>query len=131
MRKVYLRSKNLVLKGILTFLGFTLAASQCLAQYMAFYPTVTLKGKLKGVTDTISKFMVVINQKDTLYTSAQEDYKFLYGDGFDYSPKKKYIIEVHEQEENRNYFSSTKIVAVKPEDWNKEIEVDIKMQKKN
>ncbi|OFZ01984.1 MAG: hypothetical protein A3K10_07300 [Bacteroidetes bacterium RIFCSPLOWO2_12_FULL_31_6] len=46
MKKHFLKSKNLIAKLVLTFLGFTLAASQCLGQYMAIRPSILVFGKL-------------------------------------------------------------------------------------
>lgn len=110
-----LKFKNLLIKAVLTFLGFTLAASQCLAQYMAIVPKVKIYGKLKGVTDTISKFKIVINNCDTLYSSWAQKYSFIYNGELSTGT---YKIEVTEDTDKRNqkYSPHTEIVAINPRD---------------
>ncbi len=82
IKRQFLKSKNIIAKLALTILGFTLAASQCLAQYMAIRPMNTIQGKLKGITDTISRFRIVINNSDTLYSTWKNKYTFEYNSSY-------------------------------------------------
>ena len=128
MKKLFLQSKNVFLKLLLTILGFTLAASECLAQYMAIRPRATVYGKLIGITDTISRFRVVINNTDTLFTTWANKYTFKYSKELRIETD---TIEVSENTEKgkQKYTSVTEIVAIKPDDdndWRKEVTISLK-----
>jgi hypothetical protein len=129
MKKQILKSKNFIAKIVLTILGFTLAASQVLAQYMAIrpIPKPSILGKLVGVTDTISRFMIVINNQDTLYSSWQQKYKFYYSKE---NGPLEYELKITDVSNNKDeYYPVNKIIAIKPEEdsyLRKEIEIELK-----
>ncbi len=130
MKKLLLKCKNLIAKLFLTILGFTLAASQCLAQYMAYVPRYVTLGKLKGITDTISRFRIVVNNYDTLQTDYQLDYSFYHSNKY---PTDSLKVEVSQfaDDENQQYEPVTETFAIKPkEERNSERELTIKLKKK-
>ncbi len=126
MRKFFLKFINQIAKALLGILGFTLAASQCLAQYMAIRPT-GINGRLTGITDTISRFRIIINEEDTLYSSWNKDYQF--NSQYFYLPDSSKI-EVSEisNDNEQKYEPVTKIIAIKPEEIN---ETSIELKKKD
>ena len=128
MKKYFLKSKNLIIKLVLTFFGFTLATSQCLAQYMAFDPRPTVFGKLKGITDTISRFRIVINKTDTNYSTWENKYTFIYSKEIRLTTD---TIQVSQDIDNGKqlYLPTTTIFALKPEEifeYRKELTIELK-----
>jgi len=130
MKKIFLKSKNVIIKSALAFLGFTLAASQCLAQYMAIIPRGTVQGQLRGITDSLSIFFVVFNGRDTLKTSSELDYSFYYR--YELDEYDEYRIDISQDTSNcpQKYLPKTKVVAIKPEEEGNENEVIIYLDPK-
>ena len=132
MKKYFLRFKNSIAKLLLTLLGYTLAASQCLAQYMAIRPRVNIQGTLKGINDTISRFMVVIDKRDTLYAGWGNKYTFEYNKRYKSATDTTEItIEVSEDAETKKqkYARVKETVAIKPEDYKtKEVFIELKQK---
>ena len=135
MRKVYLRSKNLVLKVIITFLGFAMATAKCLAQYAAPEPYTLIKGTLKISEHTRSKFKVVVNNYDTIDVRYDNFYwknhfEFYFED-YKYNPQiKEYKIHVFENSSSPKYIPFDTTVAIKPKERYEVIELTIPMKKK-
>jgi len=77
MKKMYFKSMNQVTKVILALLGFTLASMQCLAQYMAMAPS-SIRGKILVSNDTKTRFKIIINNRDVIYTDFKNNYEFNY-----------------------------------------------------
>lgn len=127
MRKFFLKFINQIAKVLLGILGFTLAASQCLAQYMAIRPGTTINGRLTGITDTISRFRIIINENDTLFSSWDQEYRF--NNKYYYAPE-SLKIEVSEisNDNEQKYEPVTKIIAIKPEEIT---ETSIELKKKD
>jgi len=124
MKEITLKSKNLLAKVALTLLGFALSTNQCLAQYMAIMPrSHKVQGRLTGISDTISNFKIIIN-RDTLNASWKDNYefnyKFSYLDGYSQS---ELNIRVPE---DAKYQPVNKIIAIKPDEDEIEIEFEEK-----
>lgn len=124
MKNLFLKFKTQIAKVFLSILGFTLAASQCLAQYMAIRPQTNISLRLTGIADTISRFRIVVNDYDTLYSSWEN--KYFYNFRFD-SFDNKCKVEISEDSpiSEHRFESITKIIAIKPEEENK-IEIELK-----
>jgi hypothetical protein len=73
MKNLFLKFKTQIAKVLLSILGFTLAASQCLAQYMAIRPQTNNTLRLTGIADTNSRFRHVVNDYDTLYCRGKKN----------------------------------------------------------
>jgi hypothetical protein len=130
---IFLKFKNLLLKCALTILGFTMAASQCLAQYEVILPKVKIWGQLKGITDTISKFRLVVNTYDTIYTSWEQKYSFLLTGRYMQESIEIQVTEVFNANTGAEsqYLPKTVLVAMKPKDFEDcRKEVDINLEKK-
>lgn len=129
MKSFILKFKNSSAKLLLSFLGFSLAATQCLAQYMAYFD-YKISGKLKGVTDTISHFRIIINNKDTLYSTWDQRYTFNYK----ISPDEQDIAKIEVSEDvkkiKQKYKSVNQEVAIKRDD-DGITEVVIELEKKH
>lgn len=124
MKNLFIKFKTQIAKVFLSILGFTLAASQCLAQYMAIRPQTNISLRLTGIADTISRFRLVVNDYDTLYSSWEEKYFYNYRLE---SYENKCKVEISEESPISEYrFESiTKIIAIKPEEEN-QIEIELK-----
>lgn len=135
MRKLLLKSKNTVLKILLTLMGFALATTQCLAQYMAITPDHFKSSKftIKGLTDTISRFMIVINKKDTAYLHKQSEQEVINMTTSTTYPDTVFVevSALTSSKQQQPYQPFQKMVAIKPTE-NKEIlrEYEIQMRKK-
>jgi len=130
---IFLKFKNLLLKLALTLMGFTMAASQCLAQYAAIRPEMNLWGQLKGITDTISKFRLVVNTYDTIYTSWEQKYSFLLTGRYRQDSVEIQVTEVFDANSGTEsqYIPKIELVAMKPDDFeNNRKEVIINLEKK-
>ena len=130
---IFLKFKNLLLKLALTLMGFTMAASQCLAQYEAILPKVSLWVQLKGITDTISKFRLVVNRYDTVYTSWAQKYSYALSDRFGQRTIEIQVTEVLDANSGTEsqYIPKIELVAMKPDDFeNNRKEVIINLEKK-
>ncbi len=114
MKKLLLKSKNVIFKSALAFLGFTLAASQCLAQYMAIRPRGSFYGSLKGVTDSISTFNVVFNERDTMQTDFMQDYSFGYVYELGEFDEIKVEVSQDTTSGSNRYLPKTEIIAIEP-----------------
>ncbi len=130
MKRLFLRFKNSIAKIFLTVLGFTLAASQCLAQYMAIRPKIPIHVRILGITDTISRFRIVVNERDTSFSTWDEKYEF--ERYFDYSTTSiKLEVSQDVEDENQKYNSITEVVAIKPDENEFEVKnVDIRLKAK-
>ena len=134
MKKNILKSKNFVAKIVLTILGFTLAASQALAQYMVIIPTTSIHGTLKGVNDTLSKFVVLFNNRDTFHISWKQKYQFTYIVEADYKFEFDPVdIKISEQgnPNKAKYQDAHKVIAIKPDEEYGLKEVEIELKKKD
>jgi hypothetical protein len=130
MKKLFLKFKNQIAKLALSVLGFTLAASQCLAQYMAYIPKTTIYGRIIGITDTISRFRIVANEYDTTYSTWNNGYSFEYQYELEYNSKMTFEVSDNTQNRSEEYFPVTNTLAIKP-DEDREHEVIIELIKKD
>ena len=124
MKNLFLKFKTQIAKVFLSILGFTLAASQCLAQYMAIRPQTNISLRISGIADTISRFRLVVNDYDTLYSSWEEKYFYNYRLE-SYENKCKVEISEDSPISEQRFESITKIIAIKPEEEN-QIEIELK-----
>ena len=127
-----MKSRNVFAKIALSILGFAMATGQCLAQYMAITPRPMIFGKILGVADSTKRFRIVINNKDTVYSSYAKGLKQYVFRSYRYDYKKVNKVEISEvnDPEKVSYRTVEKIVGLKSKSNDNDNYVEVTLKKK-